>query len=267
MRGAEAHSPESSGTAFRGQTKREIMNSYVSKLKWKIKVSAYNQNIAQLMKVVERHLPSLRDARLLDIGCNDGIYTKKYCERFGIEFANAYGVDYNKENIRNLPRERFHFHNMDVLRPLPFADESFDVVVMNQVLEHTKNVAHICCEINRVSKVGAIIAISVPNLAALHNRLLLMCGRIPFAIQGMDAHVRGFTRQALRDYVGNYGFEYLDCVGGGMYPFWGRVSGRLGSLMPQFAVFFTQVLRKSKACSATARRFKEYHDTKLDEFI
>lgn len=57
--------------------------------------------------------------------------------------------------------------------PLPFADESVDIFMANQVLEHCKEIFWIFSEVSRCLKPGGCFIIGVPNLAALHNRLLL----------------------------------------------------------------------------------------------
>lgn len=193
-----------------------LMRTTLNNLKWKIKVSVYNQNILNLIKVTNKHFRGDRNSKLLDIGCNDGIYTKKYCEEFGIEFENAYGVDYNEDNVKLLPQDRFKYHDIDQLKPFPYDSGIFDLVIMNQVLEHTKNIGYIISEVNRVAKKEAIFVLSVPNLTALHSRFFVFFGKMPLAIQGMDAHIRGFTIKALKRYVCNFDFKYLGCVGGGI---------------------------------------------------
>lgn len=97
-------------------------NSKGDSLKWKIKISVYNHNILNLIKVTNKHFSAGKNSKLLDIGCNDGIYTQKYSEKFGIDFANAYGVDYNEDNVKLLPGERFKYHDIDLLTPLPYED-------------------------------------------------------------------------------------------------------------------------------------------------
>jgi ubiquinone/menaquinone biosynthesis C-methylase UbiE len=216
------------------------------------------------MRLVNKYFMACSGSKLLDIGCNDGIYTKKYCEYFGIEFENAYGVDYNENNVKILPQERFKHHDIDLLISLPYENQEFDLIVMNQVLEHTKNISHIISEINRISKKGALFAVSVPNLAALHSRFFLLFGKMPLAIQGMDAHVRGFTIKALKRYIEKYGFEYIDYTGSGMYPFVGSVTGLLGRVFPKFSVFFTLLFKKIEDCDISKLSVKQFHETKIN---
>ena len=55
----------------------------------------------------------------------------------------------------------------------PWPDESVDVVICNQVLEHLKNIWLPMSEMHRVLRPGGHAVLSVPNLASLHNRVLL----------------------------------------------------------------------------------------------
>jgi len=57
---------------------------------------------------------------------------------------------------------------------LPFNDCSIDCIIMNQILEHTKDIFWILHECTRVLSIQGSLIIGVPNLAALHNRLILL---------------------------------------------------------------------------------------------
>jgi SAM-dependent methyltransferase len=84
---------------------------------------------------------------------------------------------------------------------LPFSSGDVDVIIANQVLEHTKDIFWIFHEISRVLPVGGKIIIGVPNLASFHNRVLLAVGRQPSPIKSASAHVRGFTRHDLLHFM------------------------------------------------------------------
>lgn len=93
-------------------------------------------------------------------------------------------------------------HALNIERDrLPFTDSELDVVIANQVLEHTKELFWIFHEVTRVLRIGGRFIIGVPNLAALHNRLLLLLGEQPSPIKSHSAHVRGFTRSDLINFM------------------------------------------------------------------
>ncbi len=61
---------------------------------------------------------------------------------------------------------------------LPFADETFDAVIMCEVLEHLNfNPIPLLKEINRIGKPKSIFYLSLPNLASIYNRNRFIGGR------------------------------------------------------------------------------------------
>lgn len=56
-------------------------------------------------------------------------------------------------------------HNLSVF-PYPFADNTFDYVLMDNVLEHLENTIKVMEELHRISKPNAIITIIVPHFSA-----------------------------------------------------------------------------------------------------
>ena len=90
-------------------------------------------------------------ATVLDLGSGNGSIVKEYrglgYEAFGCDFAFKEGPDveslHSKGLIRLIEREPYR---------LPFADDSFDVVISDQVFEHVKNYDETLSEIRRVLK-------------------------------------------------------------------------------------------------------------------
>lgn len=145
-------------------------------------------------------------------------------------------------------------HRIDLeTAPLPFADESVDLVIANQVFEHLKNViwcVHECC---RVLRRGGGLVVGVPNLASLHNRLLLLFGRQPTSIKTISAHVRGFTSGELARAVLEIGSGALvrtHACGANFYPLPGGPARVMARLLPGLAVSTFQVFRKAGVYNA-----------------
>jgi hypothetical protein len=77
----------------------------------------------------------------------------------------------------------------------------------------------------------------VPNLASLHNRVLLAFGQQPSAIHVLGAHVRGFTRNGLTGFVEADGyFRVVESRGSNFYPLPPRVARPLSRWFPGLAV-------------------------------
>lgn len=74
------------------------------------------------------------------------------------------------EGVKTLP------HDLSIL-PFPAPSSEFDLVVMNEVLEHLNfNPIPLLRELARVLKPGGLLYCATPNLSKIHTRLRLLCG-------------------------------------------------------------------------------------------
>jgi len=102
----------------------------------------------------------------------------------------------------------------------PAADSEFDLVVWNRDLVTVKNLVPALHEARRVLRPGGVLVLAAPNLAALHNRLLLMMGRQPTTLHiGHGDHVRGITVRAMTAFLRrDLDFRVLRVTGVGLAP-------------------------------------------------
>jgi SAM-dependent methyltransferase len=142
----------------------------------------------------------------------------------------------------------------------PYSDEYFDIIVINQVLEHVKEFFWIVSEINRVLKNGGLLIIGVPNLASWHNRLLLLLGQQPTSIRILGPHVRGYTKNDLVMTMNTYGgFELYDYGGSNFYPFPPFISKIFSKFFPLGSVSLFCAFKKIKQST-----FKEFLSERLE---
>jgi hypothetical protein len=165
--------------------------------------------------------------------------------------AKLYGIDIDSERARALEFKGINAHCLDIeFDKLPFPDCSIDVVIANQILEHTKEIFWICHEISRVLSVDAKLILGVPNLCALHNRILLFLGRQPSCLKTNSAHVRGFTKDDLLRFLNAgfpRGYQNLGFRGSNFYPFPPVVSKLLSRCFPTMATsIFLLLVKRSK---------------------
>jgi SAM-dependent methyltransferase len=141
-------------------------------------------------------------------------------------------------------------HELNIERdPFPWEDESVDVVIANQILEHVKELFWILHQVTRVLRRGGSLLVGVPNLASLHNRVLLALGRQPTAIQNHSAHVRGYTKRdiiQLLEICFPRGFALRGFGGSNFYPFPPLVARPLAALLPGMAWAIFLLLRKER---------------------
>lgn len=126
---------------------------------------------------------------------------------------------------------------------LPLAPESVDVVICNQILEHCKDIWWVLHQISLVLKPGGHLIVGVPNLASLHNRLLLAFGEQPTAIKNNSAHVRGYTKGDFLRFLESghpNGYVLKDFGGSNFYPFPPVIAKPLAQIWGQAAwgIFF-----------------------------
>jgi SAM-dependent methyltransferase len=192
----------------------------------------------------ERSAPTL-----LDVGCWDGEFSGRCGAALGA--GKILGVE-----VYEGPAARAEGRGLEVARVdletgrLPWEDESVDVILCNQVLEHLKNVWLPMSEMHRVLRRGGHAVLSVPNLASLHNRVLLALGRQPTSIRVFGPHVRGYAFAEFREFVARGGaYEVERAVSAGFYPLPAGASGPLNRLWPS-AGHTTIVLARKTAAPA-----------------
>jgi SAM-dependent methyltransferase len=163
---------------------------------------------------------------VLDVGCWDGATTVRYRDVLG---GAARGVEVFKEQANRARSAGVEVAEVDLeTETIPFADGCSDVVVANQVFEHLKNVWVPMSEMARLVAPGGHLVFSVPNLASLHNRVMLAFGFQPSAIRTFGPHIRGFTYRQTRQFVEYGGFFKIRRVTGvGFYPLPARLAGPL----------------------------------------
>lgn len=87
------------------------------------------------------------------------------------------GLDISETAIRRCNERGIQALVHDLDYPAPFADNSFDVAISFEVLEHLFQPEVVLRDIHRVLKPGGVALITVPNVVYLANRLLLLLGR------------------------------------------------------------------------------------------
>jgi len=107
-------------------------------------------------------LVSAQGAAVLDIGCG----AKPY-QRFFPGAARYCGIDLPAQRSANKLEKRADVYAD--LRRLPIAEETFDVVLCTQVLEHIADPERVLREAQRILRPGGLVVLTVPFLAAEHE--------------------------------------------------------------------------------------------------
>ncbi|MBV4420369.1 methyltransferase domain-containing protein [Clostridium tyrobutyricum] len=145
-------------------TDQKWMNQYenASNLKARIKIhELFSINAKGWMNWFFEHLYIKTDSRILELGCGDGELWQKNLNRIP-EGWNIVLTDFSEGMLKdaevNLGKHsvRFDFKIADAQK-IPFKDNSFDVVIANNMLYHISNIDLALSEINRVLKPGGIL--------------------------------------------------------------------------------------------------------------
>lgn len=101
----------------------------------------------------------LRGASVLEVGCGTGLILNRLRSA---GCRSAVGVDISR-GMLSVAQERGHLVVQGSALALPFADESFDVVVCFKVLAHIRGVGEAIQEMTRVLKPGGYLAMDFYN--------------------------------------------------------------------------------------------------------
>jgi methionine biosynthesis protein MetW len=115
-----------------------------------------------------------RGARVLDLGCGNGELLARLVRERG---CCGYGIEIDDANLRAAIDRGIDVLQLNLEDGLAmFADNSFDVVLQLDTLQHLRNAEKMLLETARVGRIGIV---SFPNFAHWPNRLSVARGRMP----------------------------------------------------------------------------------------
>ncbi len=126
----------------------------------------------RLMESIARLVPE--GSRVLDLGCGDGalldyLQRERRCTGYGVELSDANVLACTKRGVDVIQL------NLDEGLAM-FDDDSFDVVLQIDTLQHLRNTETMLVETARVGRQGIV---AFPNFAHWPNRLAVLRGRMP----------------------------------------------------------------------------------------
>jgi SAM-dependent methyltransferase len=170
---------------------------------------------------------------VLDVGCGYGAYGQALAN----EGSTCFGCDINIEYLREAVQRGLPVAAVDSV--LPFADGSFETVLLFEVIEHVPDFDSLLKEAFRVARRNVLI--TVPNTEDIE---LMQANDVTYAHMLSSDHVNffdsGSLSSLLRQHAGQVSVERSDPV----YPFWFlgrslpfyglRLLFRAGLLKPRF---------------------------------
>jgi SAM-dependent methyltransferase len=141
-----------------------------------------------LLGVLDGRRPSGK--RVLDAGCGLGGFSALL--RKGNELV---GADINEACLRYVTELGYRTAHFDLEDPWPLESNSFDLVLLGDVLEHLFATDHVLKEARRVIHPGGRLVVAVPNAGYWRRRLgLLLQGDLG---DDFSDHIRYFSPRSL----------------------------------------------------------------------
>ena len=126
----------------------------------------------EYIKIIGNLVP--KKSRILDLGCGDGLLLEYLIKE---RECTGYGIELDDNNVLACLKRGVNVLQLNLEEGLKlFEDQSFDVVLQIDTLQHLKNAETMLTETTRVGKVGLI---TFPNFAHWPNRISVLNGRMP----------------------------------------------------------------------------------------
>ena len=136
-----------------------------------------------------------KDSRILDVGCALGGFINFLKDK---GYKNLYGIDPIKAYVNKANNENIKIGNV---KSIPFEDNSFDIIILDQVLEHLSNLKLTMKEIKRVLKKGGLLYIGVPDVDGYNDDIYYWIIR---------EHIQHFSIVGIKLLAQTNGFEFLE---------------------------------------------------------
>ena len=149
--------------------------------------------------------------KVLDLGGRDGTLTKYFIKKNNVTLAD---ID---ENALEYAKRNYKVETMgvDLNQSLPFKDNSFDVVVMAEVLEHLPYPNITLSEIKRVLKTNGRFIGNLPLAYHLKDRWQIIRGR-KLLISGDPTHLQFLSYEDVKKLMSNFfNIEEITILKGG----------------------------------------------------
>ncbi|MBC7232651.1 MAG: class I SAM-dependent methyltransferase [Chloroflexi bacterium] len=149
---------------------------------------------------------------VLEVDCGPGVLAKMMQERG----AKVTGTDLSMVAVERARAKGIEAYQVDIdTEPLPFAEDTFDTVVSNSMIEHRFFPERSFDECVRVLKPGGKFIVCLPNIAHWICRWWLITGHFPYVEDSPTdmLHLRFFTVSEVKKICRQRGLRVLEVDG------------------------------------------------------
>lgn len=172
---------------------------------------------AEVDAYVDEFIDDVSDLRVLDLCCGSGRVIpklEKARQVIGVDLSDeAIGLANERERPLNHSFERMDAEN------LAFGDESFDVVLFVDAIEHVLDAEKVFQEARRVTRPGGLFFVTVANRGSLNQIMTRKMGYPEFKTN--HQHIREFDMAETRRLFADAGFSIEREGGLYLFPYWG----------------------------------------------
>jgi SAM-dependent methyltransferase len=180
----------------------------------------YTRTLNDLVPLINQiNLKNQRsNMRVLEIGSLFGVVSVALKKTGFDVVATEYPDFHQSKKLQKIYSENnIAFDSVNLLDgKLPYSDESFDAVIICEVIEHLNfNPIPVLQEINRVLKKNGIIYLAMPNQVNLYNRVKFLFGKsihppIQYFFNQLDKNKNFIVSLHWREYTMNESIEMLE---------------------------------------------------------
>lgn len=124
-------------------------------------------------------LKSYQNPKILDAGAGHGAMVKKLNEKgYDITAADLFPEYFKYKEVECV--------KVDITKPLPFDDNSFDIILAVEIMEHVHDHEVFFKEAKRVLKEGGVLLFSTPNILSLKSRIRFLFSGFYYSFQPLD---------------------------------------------------------------------------------
>lgn len=154
-------------------------------------------------------LITIKPKLVLDVGCSNGVFLEFAKKKLGANFTTGIECDHELIHEARQKADEIVEADLDYLDVGVLGERRFDLIVLADVLEHTKDPVSVLREVLKAATENAEIIISLPNIqhwTAIKN---LIGGVWPQRERGLfdKTHLRFFTLRSIVDLAAECGLQ------------------------------------------------------------